>query len=128
MDIEQIRLYCLAKPETSESFPFDEDTLVFKVCNKIFALVSLDEYPPRINLKAEPEKAIYLRDVYPEIIPGYHMNKLHWNTVILEEHLQSKLIMELIDDSYQLIVNKLKKIDQIKIKEQLKSPDGNTIS
>ena len=107
MNVEQLREYCLAKKGTSEGFPFDEHTLVFKVMGKMFALVALERIPSQVNLKCDPERAIELREEYDgSIIPGYHMNKTHWNTVFLEP-LPSHLILELVDHSYQLVVDKL---------------------
>jgi len=108
MNIEDIREYCLSKKGADESFPFDEDTLVFKVGDKMFALMSLEE-GASINLKCEPEKAIELRERYLEIKPGYHMNKKHWNTVLYNGSLSDKMIKELIDHSYSLVVKGLPK-------------------
>ena len=103
MNIELIREYILQKPSVTEGFPFGEDTLVFKVKEKIFLLAALDEIPLRFNLKCDPGKAIELREEYPEhILPGYHMNKKHWNTIIADGTLPKKLIIEMIDDSYRL--------------------------
>lgn len=116
MNVENAREYCLNKKTVTEDFPFDETTLVFKVTDKIFALLSLD-YPHSINLKCDPQKAIELRERYDEIKPGYHMNKQHWNTVDLTGTLNDKLIKELIDHSYTLVVNKLTK----KVKEKVNS-------
>jgi len=107
MDIDELRGYCLAKAHTSEGFPFDNDTLVFKVGEKIFALVSLDKNPLSVNLKCDPERAIELREQYEAIIPGYHMNKQHWNTVILDGSIPRSLLLELIDHSYNLIYSSL---------------------
>ncbi len=116
MDIEIIRAYCLKKPGTDESFPFDENTLVFKVMGKIFALMSLVRVPFQINLKCDPEYALELREEYPDfILPGYHMSKKHWNTVILESDLEEKLILSMIDQSYDLVVRSLTK----KLKSEL---------
>ena len=109
MNVEAFRTYCLAKKYVTESFPFDKETLVFKVANKMFALVSLEKIPPTANLKCDPERAIELRDRFPEIIPGYHMNKQHWNTVEIDSGLPHSLVCELIDDSYHLIVRSLTK-------------------
>ncbi len=108
MDAEMIRRYCLNKPAVTESFPFDDTTLVFKVANKMFALVNLDG-PLSINLKCDPEKAFELREHYPEVSPGYHMNKRLWNTVLLNGALDNDLIKSWIDDSYELVVKKLPK-------------------
>ena len=106
MNAEELRTYALAKEAVSESFPFGEDTLVFKVNNKIFLLAALDESPLRFNAKCDPDKAIELREEYPEaILPGYHMNKKHWNTVIANA-LKNNLLKEMIDDSYNLVRKK----------------------
>ena len=112
MDIEFFRNYCLSKPGTSEDTPFDENTLCFRVGNKIFALVDIDAFES-VNLKCDPEKAIELRELHPAISPGYHMNKKHWNTVRFNEGIPDPLILELIDHSYKLIFNSLpKKVQQ----------------
>ena len=108
MNIEEFREYCLLKKGVTESFPFDDTTLVFKVMGKMFALLSL-ESDGSANLKCEPEKAIELREHHNEILPGYHMNKNHWNTVLLNGDLDPKLIVELINHSYDLVVCKLSK-------------------
>lgn len=109
MNIEEFREACLKKQAATESFPFDEHTLVFKVCNKMFALLSLKDEPNRANLKADPEWSSELREVYPQIIPGWHMNKKHWNTVYLDDGLDEALILKMIDHSYDLICSKLTK-------------------
>ena len=106
-DIELLREYVLQKPSVTEGFPFGGDTLVFKINNKIFLLVSLAATPLQFNVKCAPEKAIGLREEYGEnILPGYHMNKKHWNTIIADGKLKDKLIKEMIDDSYQLVSKK----------------------
>ena len=106
MDIQYFREYCLQKNNVEESFPFGEETMVFKVSGKIFALAGLDEFPPRVNLKCDPERCIELRENYPEsIIPGYHMNKKHWNTIIVDGRLSKKQILKMLDDSYKLAGN-----------------------
>jgi predicted DNA-binding protein (MmcQ/YjbR family) len=104
MDIETFREYCLAKPGTEETLPFDEVTLVFKVVGKVFAITGLDSEEFTVNLKCEPGWAEELREQYPEIRPGYHMNKKHWNTVSFESGLDEKLLRRLIDHSYELVV------------------------
>lgn len=109
MNLENIRNYCLEKNGSSEDFPFDETTLVFRVGGKIFALTDTDEYPLRINLKCAPERAAELREEYDFILPGWHMNKKHWNTIILEAEAEPALIMELIDHSYELVYASLTK-------------------
>lgn len=108
MNIEELREYCLSKSGVTESFPFDEVTLVFKVMGKMFALTNLDG-ELSINLKCDPEKAISLREEFPAIIPGYHMSKTHWNTVMIDGSLRDDFVRNLIDDSYNLIVEKLTK-------------------
>ncbi|RYY50789.1 MAG: MmcQ/YjbR family DNA-binding protein [Chitinophagaceae bacterium] len=109
MDIEQIRAYVLSKTEVEESFPFGETTLVFKTHNKIFLLMGLDNDELSFNVKCDPEKALELRETFPDnILPGYHMNKKHWNTVVVQG-LKASLIREMIDDSYQLVRPKTKK-------------------
>lgn len=107
MNIEEIREYCLNKPFVTEHFPFDEVTLVFKVAGKMFALLPTDKEDLRINLKCDPERAISLREHYPSIIPGYHMHKATWNTVIVDHSITDAMLTELIDHSYELIVESL---------------------
>lgn len=118
MNIEIIRKYCLAKPGVTEGFPFGEDTLVFKVASKIFLLAGLDEIPLRINLKSDPEKAIELREKYESVLPGYHMNKKHWNTVIIDGSVSRNELIEWIDDSYNLVVKNLKSEDFKKLSQK----------
>lgn len=109
MDKEALREYCLQKPHTTESFPFDEFTLVFKVHGKMFALIGLEWENTAINLKCDPEIAIELREAFPgKVIPGYHSNKKHWNTVYTEG-ISSHKIKEWIDHSYDLVFSKLPK-------------------
>ena len=115
MNVEDFREYCLAKKGVTEEFPFDEETLVFKVMGKVFALTGLERTPFQVNLKCDPDYALELREQYDQIIPGYHMHKKHWNTVIFEEGLEEKLLIELIDHSYDLVVAKLKKVDREKL-------------
>jgi predicted DNA-binding protein (MmcQ/YjbR family) len=114
MNIEELREYCVSKPGVTEEFPFDEVTLVFKVRSKMFALTNLDG-DWTLALKCDPDRATELREQYPAIQPGYHMSKVHWNTVMMDGSLSSKLILELIDHSYQLVVNKL----PLKIRQEL---------
>lgn len=117
MNIETLREYCLSKKAATEGFPFGEDTLVFKVMDKIFLLVSLSSNPLQFNAKCDPGKAIELREEYDAVKPGYHMNKTHWNTVIIDGSISIALIKEMIDDSYNLIVQSLPK----KLREELLS-------
>ena len=108
MDIEKIWKYCSQKNGVSESFPFNETTLVFKVGGKIFALFDVDSFQS-INLKCDPEKSIELRERYSAIVPGYHMNKKHWNTVSVNGDISDVLMNELIDHSYYLVYKSLPK-------------------
>ncbi len=109
MNIEQLREYCLQKPDAEETLPFGPDTLVFKVKGKIFLLAGLDSYPLQFNVKCDPDKALELREEYPLcVLPGYHMNKKHWNTIIVDGTLGSKQLKECIDDSYLLVKGKKK--------------------
>lgn len=108
MNIESFRSYCLSKKGVTEEFPFGEDTLVFKVMGKIFALTDVELFES-INLKCDPEKAVQLREEYPAVVPGYHMNKKHWNTVLMNEGLGDRAIGGWIDDSYDLVVASLNK-------------------
>lgn len=114
MNIEEYRDYCLRKAGVTEHFPFDDNTLVFKVMGKMFALADVDLFQS-INLKCDPDRAVQLRESYSGIIPGYHMNKTHWNTVQMDGSVPDILAYELIDLSYDLIVSSLPK----KIKDEL---------
>lgn len=107
MNIEEYRDYCLSFPGATEDLPFDKNTLCFKIMGKIFTICDIDEFES-INLKCDPVKAIELRETYPDIIvPGYHMNKKHWNTVVMDSSLPDDLIKEWIRESYDLVVQKL---------------------
>lgn len=108
MNIESFRSYCLAKKGVTEEFPFDQNTLVFKVMGKMFALTDLDNFES-VNLKCDPERAVQLREEFPSVQPGYHMNKKHWNTILMNEGVSDRLIKEWIDDSYSLVVGSLPK-------------------
>ena len=112
MEYETIKNIILQKPEVVEDYPFGPDVLVFKIKNKMFALLTITDGVARINLKCEPYKAAALRDAYESVIPGYHMNKLHWNTVILNDSIPKSEIVDMIDHSYALVVNGLKKTDK----------------
>lgn len=115
MNIEEYRDYCIRKPGVTESLPFDESTLVFKVMNKMFALADIDVFNS-INLKCDPELAQEYRAKYPAIQPGYHMNKTHWNTVVLDGSLPEAFLYELIDHSYAMVVQSLPKKTQAELK------------
>ncbi|MEJ2510130.1 MAG: MmcQ/YjbR family DNA-binding protein [Anaerolineales bacterium] len=116
LTLEVIKAYCLAKPGSSAGYPFGEGTLVFKVLDRMYALCSEDEQPLRINLKCDPDDALALRAQYSAIIPGYHMNKKHWNSLIMDGSLQDSLVFELIDHSYQLVISKMSQAKQRKLK------------
>src|ERR1700761_5388986 len=109
MNVEELRAYAIGKEGAEEGFPFGEETLVFKVNGKIFLLVSLYSQPLQFNAKCDPERAVELREEYDSIIPGYHMNKKHWNTVIVDNTLTNKQLKELIDHSYSLVLKPKKK-------------------
>lgn len=109
VDIDAIREYCLGKPgRVKEDMPFGEDTLVFRVQGKIFLLMSLMTRPLSINLKCDPVRALELRERYESIRPGYHMNKKHWNTVILDDRIPAKEVLAMIDHSYELVLGNKK--------------------
>ncbi|MEY2924142.1 MAG: hypothetical protein RLZZ337_690 [Bacteroidota bacterium] len=116
MDIEFLREYCLQKAEVTEGTPFGPDVLVLKVCNKMFCLFSIDNFTS-INLKCEPNKTIELRERYAGIRPGYHMHKKLWNTIDFGMDVDDKLVLDLVDHSYNEVVATLPKKDQIRIKE-----------
>lgn len=105
--LDEIRHHCLKKEKVTEDLPFDESTLAFRIGGKIFLLTDIDAEILSINLKCDPQKAIELRDNYPEIRPGYHMNKRHWNTVLCEGDLPRTMILELIDHSHELVLASL---------------------
>jgi len=102
MTLDEFRTYCAQKPGFSEDFPFDMEILAFRVAGRIFALMPVDVFE-RVNLKCDPERAIELREQYAGIVPGYHMNKRHWNTVLVDGTVPAKLLLELVDHSYDLV-------------------------
>lgn len=116
MDIEQLRDYCLSKSGAEESLPFGPDTLVYKAGGKVFLLVGLNNEELRFNVKCDPDKAIELREQFSCVLPGYHMNKKHWNTIVVDGSVSSKQLKEWIDHSYNLIIDSLPK----KIRDSLK--------
>lgn len=109
MSLGLIRDYALSKPEVEETLPFGPDVLVFKVRSKAFLLIPLDSHPVQFNAKCDPERALELRETYASIVPGYHMNKTHWNTVVLDGSVPVALVRELIDHSYELVTAKGKR-------------------
>ncbi len=108
MNIEELREYCILKKGVTESFPFDEETLVFKVMNKMFLLTNINK-DLSMNVKCDPEKAVDLREQYSSVLPGWHMNKKHWNTVDIDGSISDQQLKEWIDHSYDLIVASLTK-------------------
>jgi predicted DNA-binding protein (MmcQ/YjbR family) len=112
MNIETLRAYCLEKKEAEECFPFGNDTLVFKIRGKIFLLTSLDSPTLQFNVKCDPEKAVELREEFSSILPGYHMNKKWWNTVVADGSVPGKLLRQMIDDSYRMVIAGLPKKDR----------------
>lgn len=108
MDLESFRQYCLSLPAVTEGFPFDSSTLVFKVAGKMFALTDVDLFAS-INLKCDPEQALELRERYAAVQPGYHMNKQHWNTIVMDGSIGRQLLLQWTRDSYDLVVKSLSK-------------------
>ncbi len=108
MNIETIREYCLAKDDVEECLPFGPDTLVYKVNSKVFLLMGMDSVQLSFNVKCDPDKALELRERYHAVQPGYHMNKKHWNTILVDGSVKSDLLREWIDDSYNLVAKKKK--------------------
>jgi len=109
MNIESLREYCLSKPDAEETLPFGPDTLVFKVNGKAFVLVGLDDEQLSFNVKCDPDRAVELREQYACVLPGYHMNKKHWNTIVVDGSVSTKQLKEWIDWSYELVAAKKKK-------------------
>ncbi len=120
MNIEILRQHCLAKRGVEESLPFGPNNLVFKVGGKVFLLASLDAVPLRFNIKCNPEEAIMQREQYAGVLPGYHMNKQHWNTIIVDGKIASKLLYQWIDNSYTLVFSALSK----KVQQQILKNDS----
>lgn len=112
MNIEELREYCLSRKKVTESFPFNETTLVFKVAGKMFLLVDIESKPVSFNVKCDPDKAVMLREKYSCVQPGYHMSKIHWNTIECDGSVNHKLLKEWIDHSYEMVVKSLPKAAQ----------------
>ena len=119
MDLEHIREHALSKPGVSEDFPFDSDTLAFRVGQKIFLLAPLERIPQRFNAKCAPELALELRETYASITPGYHMNKRHWNTIELNGSIPNPKLIELVDHSYVLVFASLPRKIRLEIEAQI---------
>ncbi len=116
MDLEKIKNYLSRQKGSTLEFPFGKEVMVFKVMNKMFALLSWQENPLNLNLKCDPDEAIVLREVFEAVIPGYHQNKKHWNTIVLDGSIPEKQIFGMVDNSYELVVKGLKKADKEKLK------------
>jgi predicted DNA-binding protein (MmcQ/YjbR family) len=112
MNLEDLRKFLLEKKGTTEETPFGPEALVYKVMGKMFALIAWEKDPLDLSLKCDPDFALVLRDHYPAIIAGYHMNKKHWNTLTLDGSIPEKQVLDMVDDSYDLVVKKLKKADK----------------
>lgn len=111
MNIEELRFYCLSKQAVTESFPFDENTLVFKVAGKMFLLTDLVDVFS-MNVKCDPEKAAELRERYRSVLPGYHMNKKYWNTILIDGSVGDEILKSWIDDSYNLVISGLQRMKE----------------
>ena len=112
MDYDTSKKYLLSKPEAEESYPFGDDIPVFKIKNKVFAILGVKDEVGQLNLKCDPNEALALRDIFDAVIPGYHMNKKHWNTIILNGSVPVGEIERMIDNSYSLVVKGLKKLER----------------
>lgn len=119
IDLPTLKETLLTYPESEETYPFGPEAMVFKVCGKMFALVSHLENPLSMNLKCDPSDALALRDQYPAVQPGYHMNKRHWNTVTLDGSIPETEIWQMITHSYRLVVKGLKKVDRDRVLAEL---------
>jgi predicted DNA-binding protein (MmcQ/YjbR family) len=115
MKLKELEVLLLKKQASYIDFPFGDDIMVLKVCNKMFAALSLKEKPLRLNLKCDPNDAIAYREIYTSVVPGYHMNKKHWNTLILDDAIPLEILKDMIHDSYSLVFNKLTKKEKQKV-------------
>lgn len=115
MDFISAQKYLLSKPQAKENFPSGPETAVYKVCHKMFATLTVEEAVPRINLKCDPDEALVLREKYSAVHPGYHMNKKHWNTVYLDGSIAQSEIEQMIDNSYDLVINNLPTEERIRL-------------
>lgn len=118
-DLEQLHRTLLSYPETTEEFPFGPNAAVYKVAGKMFAILLPDEIPVRMNLKCDPDRAVELRDLYEAVLPGYHQNKRHWNTLVLDGSLPDAFVEELIDHSFQLVLAGLPRKHREFVEERL---------
>lgn len=116
MDLTMLRGHCLTKVGSSESYPFGPDVAVFKVAGRIFAICSVDE-PLQVSVKCDPEIAPVLRDTYAAVRPGYHLNKRHWNTVVVDGSIPDAVLTEFVDDSYDLVVDALPRAERERLRD-----------
>lgn len=123
MDLDRLQAYCLSKPSTTEGYPFGPGALVCKVEGKMFALIADDEEPLKVSLKCEPDLVDILRDAHAAVQPGYHLNKRHWNTVTLDGSIDDELVLDWVDDSYDLVVDKLPRATRDRINAELEAQD-----
>ncbi len=121
MNLQELEKILLSKNQAKKEFPFGDDVMVFKVMNKMFALLIWDEKPLRLNLKCDPIDALAYREIYPCVTAGYHMNKKHWNTIVLDSSMEDRFLIDMIDDSYNLVVSKLTKKEQVQLNLKFKS-------
>lgn len=119
MNAEQLRTYCLAKKGVEEDQPFGPNTLIFKIGGKMFLLLALDAVPLQFNAKCDPDVAIELREQYNCVLPGYHMNKKHWNTVVVDGTVSDKILLQWVNDSYNLVYDSLPKKIKAELAENL---------
>lgn len=117
MNIEDLRLYYIGKPGVTEETPFGPDALVYKVMGKMWAIISLSREPAQTALKCDPDRALELRETYSGILPGYHLNKKHWNTIHIEDDVDDSMIVELADHSYDLVKKSLTKKLRLELEE-----------
>ncbi len=115
MQVDAFRDYCLKKAGATESTPFGEEHLVFKVGGKMFALLAFEEVPATANLKCDPDRALELRDRYEDVTPGYHMNKKHWNTVVIDGAIPQSELEKMIDHSYELVLQSFSKAERARV-------------
>lgn len=118
MDLEQLREYVLGFADVEETLPFGPDTLVYKVLGKIFLLVGMDNHPLQFNVKCDPDLALELREEFAAVMPGYHMNKKHWNTIVVDGSISAKRLYQFIDHSYSLVCGKNSKVKSQKSKKK----------
>jgi len=128
MDLPDAVAQCLSKPGAEETTPFGPEAVVYKVGGKLFAIAIPDDMPPRLNLKCDPDRALELRDAYPAVLPGYHMNKKHWNTLVLDGSLPAALVRDLIDHSYALVVAGLPARERARLADPSQSCESPTRS